>query len=168
MVKKIAAGVVLCILISFSIVQAMEERQKDSQPGLKVGVKAPDFTVATLEGDQASLSDFKGKKVIINFWATWCGPCREEMPDMQAFYAAGNDEVEILAINVDPQNDVKGFVEEFNVTFPVLLDTEKEVADNYKIMAYPTTYFIDEKGIIAKKHIGQITLEDLDKEMANM
>ncbi|WP_019241385.1 MULTISPECIES: TlpA disulfide reductase family protein [Bacillus] len=168
MVKKIVAGVILVLLISVALVQAMDRKEEAKLPVVKDNQKAPDFTLENLQGEQVSLSDYKGKKVILNFWATWCGPCREEMPDMEKYYQEAGDSIEILAVNMDTDNDVKGFVENYHLTFPILLDIKDEMSRPYDIISFPTTYFIDEQGIIKEKHIGQMSYETIVEIMGNM
>ena len=163
MIKKVAGGLVLVLLIGIAMVQALEAKQDDNLPGLKTGGEAPDFSLQTLDGERVKLSDFEGKKVILNFWATWCKPCREEMPDLQSIYKESDDDVVILAINMDAHNDVEGFIDSYSVTFPVLLDENDQVSDMYQIISLPTTYFIDEDGTIVQKHFGQITYEQLEE-----
>ena len=168
MIKKVAAGLVLVLLIAVAMVQALEAKQDDQLPGLKIGETAPDFSLETLDGEMVKLSDFEGKKVVVNFWATWCKPCREEMPDLQSVYEQKEKDVVILAVNMDAHNDVKGFIDSYSVTFPILLDEEDEVADLYQIISLPTTYFIDERGKIVQKHIGQITDVQLEEILAQI
>lgn len=168
MIKKVAAGLVLVLLIAVAMVQALEAKQDDQLPGLKIGETAPDFSLETLDGEMVKLSDFEGKKVVVNFWATWCKPCREEMPDLQSVYEQKEEDVVILAVNMDAHNDVKGFIDSYSVTFPILLDEEDEVADLYQIISLPTTYFIDERGKIVQKHIGQITDVQLEEILAQI
>jgi peroxiredoxin len=125
--------------------------------GLKVGEKAPDFTLQTLEGETVKLSDYRGKKVFLNYWATWCPPCREEMPEMQRFHEAYKDEVVILAVNgtgsEKSREDVRKFVEERDFTFPILMDKELEINQMYQIISIPTTYFIGTDGVIQEPRI---------------
>ncbi|PLR82462.1 alkyl hydroperoxide reductase [Bacillus canaveralius] len=164
MVKKIIAVVILTALLTVAIVQAMEkEEQPDNLPGLKMGVKAPDFELTALTGEKVQLSDYKGKKVMLNFWATWCPPCKAEMPAMEKFYRDMKDEIAVLAVNIDPKNDVKGFAEEKGVTFTILLDDQEEVSKIYQIISIPTTYYIDEAGIVQSKHIGAMTQEQMNQ-----
>ncbi|WP_338452339.1 TlpA disulfide reductase family protein [Niallia oryzisoli] len=164
MVKKVAAAVLLLAMMTVAIVQAMEKEEKpDNLPGLKIGVKAPDFEVKNLAGETVKLSDFQGKKVLLNFWATWCPPCKEEMPDMEKFHKQAGDDVVILAVNIDPQYNVNKFVTEMGITFPILLDEKDEVNSMYQVLTIPTTYFIDEKGIIRHKYISAMT-EDIMKQ----
>jgi peroxiredoxin len=162
MVKKVIAVVVLIALLGVAIVQAMDKKAEPenvsqeaaNMGGLKVGAKAPDFELKTLSGDTVKLSDLKGKKVMLNFWATWCPPCKAEMPAMEEFHKEAGDEVVILAVNIDPHLDVKAFVDENGITFPIPLDAEDKVNETYQVLSIPTTYFIDTKGNIGNKYIG--------------
>ncbi|MEK4080123.1 TlpA disulfide reductase family protein [Solibacillus sp. FSL W7-1436] len=119
---------------------------------------AQDFTLPTLNGEPVSLSDSKGKITIVNFWATWCPPCREEMPHMQSFYEKHHEEVEILAVNVKNMDDgrpaIEQFVQEHELTFPILLDESGEVGLTYEIMTLPTSYILDAEGRVFQKIIG--------------
>ncbi len=120
------------------------------------GHLAPDFTLKTVEGKTIRLSDLRGKKVVlVNFWATWCPPCRLEMPTMQQIYAEYKRRgFEILAINVDADatQEIRDFVKELRLTFPVLLDPRMEVARRYRVRALPASVLINRKGVI--RHIG--------------
>lgn len=137
--------------------------------GLDPGEAAPEFELETLNGDRIKLSDLEGKKVILNFWATWCGPCRDEMPEMQEFYDEHNDEVEMLAINLTDtetnESDVPEFIDEFGFTYPILMDEDGAVSDEYKgSIAVPTTYFIGTDGVIqAPPRIGPMTYEFMEE-----
>ncbi|WP_175989347.1 peroxiredoxin [Bacillus sp. Marseille-Q1617] len=126
-------------------------------PGPNVGDKAIDFKLPALSGDDVTLSQFKGKKVIINFWATWCPPCKEEMPVMEEFYKKNGEQIEVLAINIDPQYNVKEYQESIGLSFPILLDKDDKINKAYDILTVPTTYVINEQGIITHKQIGAIT-----------
>ncbi|MBB6447389.1 redoxin domain-containing protein [Bacillus benzoevorans] len=164
MIKKVIAGVLLFGLLAVAIVQAMEKEEKpDNLPGLRIGVKAPDFELENLSGEKVKLSDYRGKKVILNFWATWCPPCKEEMPAMEKFYQKAGDDVEILAVNIDPQYNVQEFIDKMGITFPILLDKNDKVNSAYLIMTIPTTYFINEDGLITNKYLTSMT-EDIMKE----
>ncbi|MFC1930868.1 TlpA family protein disulfide reductase [Chloroflexota bacterium] len=120
------------------------------------GKPAPDFQLSTLDGQSVSLSDFQGNPVLLNFWATWCGPCRLEIPFLQLTYEEWADKgLVILAVDVgEKQSSVKEFIEQFGSTFPVLLDPRQEVALMYNIRALPTTFFIDANGKIQDIHVG--------------
>lgn len=167
MMKKVIAAVVLIALLGVAIVQAMDKKAEPeiasqeaaNMGGLKVGAKAPDFELKTLAGDTVKLSDLKGKKVMLNFWATWCPPCKAEMPAMEEFHKEAGDEVVILAVNIDPHLDVKAFIDENGITFPIPLDEEDKVNETYQVLSIPTTYFIDTKGNIGNKYIGAMNLD---------
>ena len=125
----------------------------------KVGELAPDFVLKAPSGELVSLSDFRGKTVILNFWATWCPPCRAEMPDFQeAFEArAADDDFVILAVDLDEAaGEVQGFVDEFELTFPIAIDTGKEVASQYGVLGLPATFFIDTDGVVRSFNLGPV------------
>ena len=109
--------------------------------GAKVGQPAPNFTLTDLSGKQVSLSDFKGRPVLINFFATWCTPCRQEMPDLQALYDAQKDKgLVVLAVNLtnqDSAKDVAQYVKDLKLTFPTVLDTSGSVASSYRVGPIP-------------------------------
>lgn len=117
---------------------------------------APDFQLQNLDGQSITLSDFRGKPVVVNFWATWCGPCAFEMPFIQEIYDERSGEgLIVLAINVgESASEVEQFMQNHNLSIPVLLDTDRAVSWKYNIRAFPTTFFIDKDGIIQDKVIG--------------
>jgi thiol-disulfide isomerase/thioredoxin len=121
-----------------------------------------DFTLPSLAGDTITLTDYEGKIVILNFWATWCVPCEREMPALNT-YAAGQDDVIVLAINVGETEDiVRPWLEERGIdTLTVLMDTDMDVRYNYGVMQFPTTYALDGEGVVRQPHFGEITLEEL-------
>jgi len=122
-----------------------------------VGQRAPEFSLADLQGNAVRLANLKGRVVFLNVWATWCEPCREEMPAMQALYQrlTGPD-FEMLAINADQggRDGVVKFVESNHLSFPVLPDPDLQVADRYRITGYPETFVIDRNGTIVAHEIG--------------
>lgn len=125
-----------------------------------VGDEAPDFTLKNLDGEEVSLSDFKGQPVLINFWATWCGPCRIEMPIIEAMYQKYGDEgFVVLAVDVQESiTVVQSFVDSMGLTFPILLDLKGDVADGpYRIRAFPTSYFVGRDGKLTAVHRGMMT-----------
>ena len=118
------------------------------------GFQAPDFELRTLEGESVTLSDLRGKAIILNFWATWCPPCRSEMPAMQQVYTDYEpDGFVVLAVNntqQDRREDVENFILEQGLTFPVLLDNTGGVSTRYQVHSMPTSFFIDPEGIITR------------------
>ena len=125
----------------------------------KAGESAFDFTLADLDGNEIRLSDYQGRRVMLNFWATWCGPCRIEIPHMVALYdEIGEQDFAILAINLreNPQK-VRDFAEQQNMRFPVLLDPKGSIGGSYFVRAIPTSIFVDEDGVIEAVHVGTLT-----------
>jgi len=124
--------------------------------GTQVGDLAPDFQLLTLDQEPVSLGDLRGNPVVLNFWASWCPPCVSEMPFLQEIHEEYSDlGLIVLAVNkAESSSKVEEFVQSKNLSFPVLLDTKGVVAEKYRIRGIPTTYFIDEDGIIQEKKIG--------------
>ena len=126
--------------------------------GVTVGRLAPELQLENLAGEQVRLSDLRGRPVMINFWAAWCGFCRIELPEMQEVYESYRDQgFTILAVDVqDDRTEVKSFVEELGLTFPVLLDSRGEVSRSYRIRGLPTSYFVDQDGVIIGRELGPV------------
>ncbi len=132
--------------------------------GLSVGFLAPNFEATTYTGEPIALVDTRGRVTVVNFWATWCGPCRGEMPHLQAAYEELADEgLEILAVNRGESPErIQTFRDEFNLTFPLLLDPGETItADQYQVTFLPTTYVLDREGVIVARHSGPLTAEQL-------
>jgi thiol-disulfide isomerase/thioredoxin len=133
---------------------------------LSIGSKAPDFELYDLDGVVHKLSDYKGQPVVLNFWATWCGYCRVEMPYFEEVYNEWKDDDLILfAVNVGESSSLaQSFMDYYGYTIPVLLDSAKTVNRKYAVSGYPTTYFIDEDGIIQDRVPGAFPdMETLEK-----
>ncbi|MGJ7920190.1 peroxiredoxin family protein [Neobacillus sp. LXY-4] len=150
-----------------------QERSTNLHTGIQEGEKAPDFQLDTLEGEAIKLSDSKGKKVVLNFWATWCPPCKAEMPHVERFYQdQENNRVEILAVNLTTsekgKNEISQFIKDYELTFPILLDENGDIADMYQAITIPTSYIIDSNGIIRKKIVGPIDQEMLEEIVASI
>lgn len=142
----------------------------DPAIGVKVGNRAPDFTVTTDTGDTVSLSDLRGQMVLLNFWGTWCGPCRREMPELQALYTAHSDDgFTILALAVrDNLEKVKQFRKDFELTFPLALDEGNAIATQYAIPGQPSTLIIDQNGEIIFLSYSLVTLEQVEEVLADV
>ncbi len=148
-----------------------EPEQGAAQPsgntGVNEGDMAPDFTMNTLDGKEVKLSDYKGKKVVLNLWASWCPPCKAEMPHMQKYYEENKDKknVEILAVNLTTmekdQSNIQSFVDDYGLTFPIPLDESGDIGVAYQAFSIPTTYMIDTTGVIQKKIVGPMNEEFL-------
>ncbi len=118
--------------------------------------EAEGFTLEDLRGSMMSLKDFRGKVIFLNFWASWCGPCRIEMPAMELLWQVfQDDDFVILAVDVKEERDtVSSFIEKNDYTFPVLLDSRGKVANMYDVRAYPTSFLIDWEGKVVGKAVG--------------
>ncbi len=134
-----------------------------------IGLPAPDFTLTSLEGKKVRLSDLQGKIVLINFWATWCAPCRLEMPLIEERAERYSSQLAVLGVNFDePQDQVQSFVDELGLRFDVLLDPGAQVQDLYQVRGYPTSLFVDEAGIVRFIHIGFLSEEQMDRYLRDL
>lgn len=147
------------ILLAFLSLSAQDATQMLKEAGFELPrkpMKSIDFELENLEGKTESLSDYLGKVVFLNFWATWCGPCRIEMPSMESLYSDMKDDgLVILGINLrETREQVNDFRNEYGLTFPLLLDKRSEVGLKYGSSAIPTTYIIDRGGMIIARTVG--------------
>ena len=149
-------GIAVIMLISVLVSGVVAGCSSSPAQGTHIGSPAPNFKLPNLEGETVSLSDLRGKPVMLNFWATWCPPCREEMPFIQQVYEQWSDKgLVVLAINLGESSaKVKEFMQSYGLSFPVLLDTKEDVAQKYNIRGIPTTVFIDKNGIIQVRITG--------------
>ena len=124
----------------------------------EVGRLAPDLALHQLEGKELSLSDLRGQLVVLNFWVTWCPPCRTEIPALEQVWQERGDDVMVIGVNVQENPAVvEAFVADYGMSYPVVLDPEGEAARLYRVRAFPTTYFIDRQGRIARVFNGPLT-----------
>ncbi|MCF8000791.1 MAG: TlpA family protein disulfide reductase [Halanaerobiales bacterium] len=143
-----------------------ETVHSETEVGVEVGMKAPDFTINNVNGEEVSLSDYQGTKVFLNFWASWCPPCREEMPSIQKLHK-NYDDIKVLAVNSgESKEKVLNFLMENNFSFTTLLDKNGKVTTDYLIRGIPSTFVIDKEGIIVRKQRGAITYGKME-EMIN-
>jgi peroxiredoxin len=140
-------------------------------PGLDVkaeeGALAPDFLLGRLEGSELRLSDLRGQPVVLNFWATWCAPCRKEIPQFVEAYERHRDEgLVIVGINLqEGKSIVRPYAEDFGMNFPIAIDVDGEVGDAYRILGLPTTYFVDRDGVIRSVFTGPFEQSDRGTEV---
>ncbi|SKA12869.1 TlpA family protein disulfide reductase [Selenihalanaerobacter shriftii] len=161
--------IIICILTSMILLvgcsqsDAEQQANEDIPVKVQVGFRAPNFTLTNLDGKEVSLSDFRGEKVVfINFWATWCPPCRLEMPHMQEIYEEMQDRVKILAVNVkEPQNKVSNFIDSNGYDFTVLSDKDGKIAADYLVRGIPKTLIVDKNGVIKAQHVGAMNKEQM-------
>jgi peroxiredoxin len=156
---------VFLVFIVGGLVIALTMKGKDSsfqlvgQSRIKTGSPAPNFTFPDLTGKKVSLSDYRGRVVFLNIWATWCPPCVDEMPSMEKLYKKfKGDQFEIMAVSIDGEGRkvVAPFMERLNLTFPALLDKKGKIKNIYGVTGIPESFIINKKGIIVKKVLGPI------------
>ncbi|QEN04995.1 TlpA family protein disulfide reductase [Thiospirochaeta perfilievii] len=125
-------------------------------------VPSPDFTIKNLNGEDVTLSDYKGQALLLNFWASWCGPCKMEMPSMERLEQIGKDKnFRVLAVNLaEPKETVEAFIDNNNYTFDVLLDSDNQIGLMYGARSIPTTYLVDKDGNIVGGKIGTHEWDD--------
>ena len=180
-------GVILIGLIYYAVdMQASKNLETESRPteikkevlqnyGLitsgqiaEIGLSAPDFLlIDALSGEEIKLSNYIGKPIILNFWASWCGPCKIELPELQALQIKHGDDLIILAVNGDRESreQIQYFGSKFNLTFNLLRDPKKEVTKAYGVWGLPKTLFIDRDGVIQKQYTGSINQEIIEQEL---
>lgn len=155
--------------------EATEEAttKEDDEVGIEVGDTAPNFTLETFDGEEVKLSDYRGQKVLLNFWATWCPPCRAEMPDMQKYHEEeAGDDVVILGVNLTSQENsmtgIEEFLDEYGITFTILSDKTETTAHIYDAFSLPTSYLINTDGSIHDIAVGPLNYELMIEKLDEM
>jgi cytochrome c biogenesis protein CcmG, thiol:disulfide interchange protein DsbE len=150
----VAIGVIVLAVLP----ACQQEQTSEAKPtGVGEYTAAPDFTLPDLNGTKVSLSDYRGKVVLLNFWATWCPPCRLEMPTMEEAYRKYKDQgFAVVAVSVDtgPTSAIQDFLHEFGLTFQILLDPQMETLKSFDSFSLPTTIVIDRQGFIRARELG--------------
>lgn len=145
-------------------VQNNEESNTNYEQSTSDAIIAPDFELETIDGGKIRLSEMRDKYVILNFWATWCGYCVIEMPDLQKLQEAHKDDLLVLTVNVgESKEDVVKFMEENNLDLTVVLDEKMNVANTYGIRSYPTTISVNKKGEAVRGYVGMLTYEQMEQ-----
>ena len=135
----------------------------------EIGAYAPDFSLLSLNDEPVQLNDYRGKVVLLNFWAVWCPPCRQEMPSIQLAYEQFNPELVVLSVNAgDSKVDTIDFKDNFGLTFEIVLDSEYAVEDKFRVRGLPTTFLIDPEGIIQVVHVGYMDDSQLNGYLAQL
>jgi cytochrome c biogenesis protein CcmG, thiol:disulfide interchange protein DsbE len=171
--SNLAAIAILVLAGSIALFTwAWTNTEGDSTSGdhVRVGYEAPDFVLSDLDGRQLALSDFRGEVVLINFWATWCPPCRVEMPEMEAVYRAHRDEgFEILGVDQrEPKEVVESFVTERGFSWIFLLDEDFEVSREYSATSIPRSILVDRDGTVVHIWSGPLTRSALERQLAEL
>lgn len=161
-------------------IQGYEVDLNKAEYGIKKGQLAPDFTLETLSGEPLTLSDLRGKKVVLNFWATWCPPCKKEMPDLQHYYEkyANDENVEIVAVNLtyaersitaaDVVKNVQLFADSYDLTFPIPLMKEDSISNTYQVLTIPSTFMIDTEGRIQRQIVGPLNIDSIHEYVSQI
>jgi len=163
--KRLAASLILVVLVV-----ACSESGAAAPQGVNTGNVARDFTLETIEGGSVSLKDHRGQVVLINFWATWCPPCRAEIPDLQSAYVERRDDgFVVLGVNVEESGAVvQQFMDEMEMTYPVLLDEGGGVLQTYRANGLPMSVIVDPEGVIQVRHVGYLTASQLEDYLAEL
>jgi len=169
----ILIGIAVVIIIAIVAIELGKPRQNvatsDKNVGISIGKTAPDFELQSLEGKSVKLSDFRGKNLILNFWASWCPPCKQEMPEFQRIYTEYPENLVVIGVNLqESKENAEAFVKKLGMTFPILLDPNAQVKDMYNVFTQPVTYFIDANGKIVDKKFGPLTTEEINEKLAKM
>lgn len=123
-----------------------------------VGSPVKDFTLQSLDGQNVRLADLQGKPVVMNFWATWCAPCEEEMPLLNQYAEKYADRMVVLGVNyAETEQQINEFLVETPVSFPILLDATSTVTDDYYVRSFPMTFFVDAEGVLRAQHLGMLS-----------
>ncbi|MGC5324500.1 thiol-disulfide oxidoreductase ResA [Brevibacillus sp. SYSU BS000544] len=160
---------ILAVLLA-ALVFAVYSSFKKETGTVQVGDTAPNFSLQQLDGAQVKLSDLRGKAVVLNFWGSWCVPCKTEMPDLEKQYQLHkNDGVVFTGVNIgESPITAKQFISQVGVTFPIWLDQQREITRLYNIGPIPTTFFIDKNGIVKDVFIGQMNEQILQEKVAKI
>lgn len=163
--KRVTSGVILALAVLWAgyVLLAPNQSSAARGVGIPVGSMAPDFELKTIDGQTYKLSELRGQAVMINFFASWCPPCRAEMPALQNAFEEYKDQgFIILAVNMNESAvAIRSFQERYGLTMPIVVDTDDRVSRAYDIVPLPTSYFVDRNGVVRGKWTGEIRAEQL-------
>lgn len=162
----------LVVSLGYQFLTSNLDNDKDVDQNIS-GQDAKDFVVIDVDGKEVSLSDFKGKPVVVNFWASWCPPCKEEMPFYNEVFKELGGEVQFMMVDLvdgsrETVDSAKSFIKDNGYEFPIFFDTDQEAAIAYGIYSIPTSIFIDADGKVVKSITGSLTKDDLLAEIENI
>ncbi len=168
---KLAKLALAALLLSFAASLTACTGSESAPPeGVSEGKRARDFTLANLAGMDVSLSDFQGQVVLVNFWATWCEPCRDEIPGFEQVYRTYKDDgFVVLGVNLQESRDqVEPFVDSMDVTYPILLDQGGDVTSEYRTLGLPMSILVTPEGVIHTRHVGFLSDRFLEKYLQEL
>lgn len=160
----IGLGIFLLAVLGFgrNVLQAKMGAGQFLARGPAVDKPVLNFSLATLSGEQLNTGDLRGHPILINFWATWCGPCQVEMPYIEEAYEKYGPDLVVVAVNADePADKVQAFVSDLGLKFNILLDSGSKVQELYRVTAFPSTYLVDREGVVRVQHIGTLSRSQL-------
>jgi peroxiredoxin len=165
--KKLVAIIVTLFLLSTACNRG---KGGETTGSIIIGSKAPEFSMTSLSGQQISLKDLRGQGVLVNFWATWCYPCREEMDDLKAAYEKYKDQgIVILGIDMkEGEETVRKFIESYKITYPILIDMDGKVGDAYNVFGIPSSFFIDKDGVIRDIILGEMNQDSINNKIEKL
>ena len=151
--------VLIIALLAYTFWSGLSEKEDFQTPSHLVGKPAPEFALKSFSGEKVKLSDFRGKTLLVNFWASWCHPCKEEAPALERTYMSlSRNQVEFIAINImDDRKSAEEYIESFGGSFVNIYDPENRVHLEYGVGGVPETFFVNPEGIITGKHRGPLT-----------
>jgi thiol-disulfide isomerase/thioredoxin len=166
--------VIVVFLTGFAVYQNVQTKHQETilptESAPKVNFLAPSFTLADLDGATYSVGGPRDKPLLINFWASWCGPCEEEAPDLVNLYNKYQGQMDLYAVNVslgDRLEDVKAFAKKYEFPFPVLLDKKGDVTDQYRFLVIPTSFLVDRNGVI-QEVFNVVSPKELEKKIKSV
>jgi len=168
MIKRIWRPLIFVLIIGILAVVLYTQVGLLQHPsvGTEIGELAPDFTSTTLEGETITLSDFRGQIVLVNDFATWCGPCQAETPDLVDVYNAEGSDVVFIGLNLqESEAKVAEFKEQYNIPYPLVMDSDGKVTELYRPVGLPTSWFIDSDGLVRYVHAGPMTTPMLQEAL---
>ncbi|MCR8643900.1 TlpA family protein disulfide reductase [Paenibacillus sp. N1-5-1-14] len=155
MKKNIAVLSILIMLVGIAVYQNIQTKQEQvsvaAEEMPKPDYRVPSFTLASLTGEEFKVGGERDKPLMINFWASWCGPCEKEAPDLVKLYQAYEGQFDLYAVNItqgDSMRNVRAFVDRHQFQFPVLLDKDGKISEKFRVIAIPTSFIVDKKGVI--------------------
>lgn len=165
--KRLLIRTMILLILSGALIYALYANLvvKDHNEKVQVGKAAPDFILPTINGDRFKLSDLEGKAVLINFWGSWCGPCKKEMPAIQSAYDQYKDQnFEVITINIqEAEITANNFMEQNNISLLVAMDKDGQVYDAYNVYNLPASFFLNPDGTVNRIYEGEMTRKNLDK-----
>jgi thiol-disulfide isomerase/thioredoxin len=173
--RRVVLFVLMSVLLTFINVHDVRAINKNvgsmHEEAPRMNALAPSFTLKDYEGNSFAVGGSRRKLLFINFWASWCGPCRAEAPELKKIFEKYKNQIDLYAVNSTPYDNMKdamAFVKEFNLAFPVLFDVKGEVTDKYRVQAFPTSYLIDENGVVRDIIIGLVSPQQLESKIVKL